>query len=390
MIKKYKLPKGVKDFLPEEYSVKVNVESQLIDCFESYGYKRIDTPTLEYAELFSGGNIASKKLFKLTDSTGELLALRNDMTTPIARIISTKLEEGTYRLCYTGKCFDFLNSNLREFTQVGVELIGNASADADSEVVIMAIESLLKAGIVDFQIDLGNTAFFKGLLSSMSLTAEQSDELISYVEKRDTIGEEIFAINNSLSQDFYAILKKLPFLFGGREVLDEAYNLCLNDQMRNALDRLGKTYDLLKTLGYEKYIAFDLSLVDGMGYYTGLVFQGITKYFGSALLSGGRYDDLCGSFDKNIPAVGFAMTVEDVMRALAESNYNVDKGKKSIIFACENTSKEAFELMKEYREKGYIVSNSFVSNKDELIKLKKQNNCDIAIYIDSKLKQEKF
>lgn len=390
MIKKYKLPKGVKDFLPEEYSVKVNVESQLIDCFESYGYKRIDTPTLEYAELFSGGNIASKKLFKLTDSTGELLALRNDMTTPIARIISTKLEEGTYRLCYTGKCFDFLNSNLREFTQVGVELIGNASADADSEVVIMAIESLLKAGIVDFQIDLGNTAFFKGLLSSMSLTAEQSDELISYVEKRDTIGEEIFAINNSLSQDFYAILKKLPFLFGGREVLDEAYNLCLNDQMRNALDRLGKTYDLLKTLGYEKYIAFDLSLVDGMGYYTGLVFQGITKYFGSALLSGGRYDDLCGSFDKNIPAVGFAMTVEDVMRALAESNYNVDKGKKSIIFACENMSKEAFELMKEYREKGYIVSNSFVSNKDELIKLKKQNNCDIAIYIDSKLKQEKF
>lgn len=390
MIKKYKLPKGVKDFLPDEYSVKINVESQLIDCFETYGYKRIDTPTLEYAELFSGDNIASNKLFKLTDSTGELLALRHDMTTPIARIISTKLEEGTYKLCYTGKCFDFLNSNLREFTQVGVELIGNASVEADSEVVVMSIESLLQAGIVDFQIDLGNTAFVKGLLSSMNLTSEQSDELIGYIEKKDTIGEEIFAKNNSISEKVYAILQKLPFLFGGKEVLDEAYELCLNVQMKNALDRLDKTYDLLKMLGYEKYISFDLSLVGGMGYYTGLIFQGITRYFGSALLSGGRYDDLCGSFDKNIPAVGFAMTVEDVMRALAESKYKLAKGKKSIVFACEKTTKKAYDVMKEYRQKGYIVSNSFVTSRDELIKLKEQTCSDIAIFIDINLNQEKI
>lgn len=388
MDNKFKLAQGVLDYLPNECYKKSQIENKILNTFIDFGYDRIDTPILERYELFDSGvgKVDLKKLFKVTDIDGDLLVLRPDMTMPISRIVSTKLPKDTYKLCYLGKSFSMLENGgkLREFTQVGVEVMGAKGVGVDTEVVALAIKSLLDAGLQNFQIELGHIGYFKGLLDSLELSLQDKEELTELVEKKDSIGEGLFAKRLGLDSQITSIILKLPMFFGGIEVLDEAEIYCKNDEMKEAISNLRKLYEGLKQLGYEKYISFDLSIVGNMKYYSALVMKGITKSVGRPILAGGRYDNLCDSFGSNTKAVGFAISIGYLLEALDAQGQLIKKPEVEIVIGFDNNCiDKAMALFEEYKTKKVVVKMSFATTIDQLKKCKEAAKANKAIYVSN-------
>ena len=160
-------PAGLTDMLVDECETKFRIESAAKEVFAHHGYHMVQPPTFEYYDVYDAAVTKAENMFKFFDSNGRMLALRPDLTTSVARIAATKpLGELPYRIAYSGSAFRndeaFSNARQREFSQVGIELIGDGSAAADTEVIEISIEALLKFGISDFQIDMGQVDYYKG------------------------------------------------------------------------------------------------------------------------------------------------------------------------------------------------------------------------------------
>ncbi|MDE6614481.1 MAG: ATP phosphoribosyltransferase regulatory subunit [Clostridia bacterium] len=384
MIKKFKLPSGIQDHLPIDcYSRRV-VENKLLDCFKYYGYSEIQTPVLERYELFDSGvgKVELNKLFKVTDVDGDLLVLRPDITMPISRIVCTKLSEGSQRLCYLGKSFSALETEgkLREFTQAGVEIMGTHGDDVDIEIVMLAIKSLIAVGLEDFQIELGHVGFFKGLLNAFNVGDDDRDVLINSIESKN--GIKLYNLSHDMDKLLPDTLAKLPMLFGGVEVLDVAQKMCLNDEMKHAVHNLKAVYDGIKKLGYDKYVCFDMSSVGKMKYYSGMVMRGINKNLGRPMLSGGRYDGLCDSFGKHVPAVGFAIGIGYLSTALDNQNKLQKMPEIEVVvgYAPEFMDK-AEAYVDKLRSKGINAICSFATDEAKLKKSKKAIGAKRAVYL---------
>lgn len=384
MIKKFKLPKGMQDYLPEECYSKRVIERRIMDCFSFYGFKEIESPVLERYELFDGGvgNVELNKLFKVTDTDGDLLILRPDITMPISRIVCTKLPEGIKRLCYLGSSFSAMETEgkLREFTQAGIELMGASGDDVDVEVVMLAIKSMLACGIKDFQIELGNVAFFEGLLEAFRVSEEDSEVLVNSIESKN--GIKLYSLSGDVDKRLLDSLAKLPMLFGGEEVLAEAEKMCLSDKMLGAVRNLEKVYEGIKRLGYDKYVCFDMSIVGKMRYYSGMVMRGIVKSMGRPLLSGGRYDGLCDAFGKHIPAVGFAISIGYVMNALEKDGLlkKAPSAEVAVGYAPDAMDK-AEKYVAKLRNDGVEAVCSFAVSREQLKISKKNLGAKKAVFV---------
>lgn len=386
MTKKFRQPQGVSDVLTRQCYAKNMIERKLSDCFARFGYNRIDTPILEYGDLYSAGagKVNMNKLFKLSDYDGSLLVLRPDMTMPISRIVSTKIPEGKYKFCYSGKMFRFSQGvGMREFSQSGVELMGARGIGYDAEVISLAIESLREAGLDDFIIDIGHVGFFKGILASLSLADDEREELADLVESKNTIGELIFAKKTGLSSDEQERISGLPMLFGGDEIFAKARKYCVNDEMNEAVDTLEKLDAILKDLGYEKYVSYDLSLVGEMSYYSGIVFKGMCEQVGSSILSGGRYDHLCDSFDRDIPCVGFAIGTDMLLNALAQTGkLPVRESRDVAVGYAEGDTAKALAFVRELAGQGKYVANLSVCNEGDVVAYARENSTKQAYYVE--------
>lgn len=386
MTKKFRQPQGVSDVLTRQCYAKNKIERQLLDCFARYGYNQIDTPVLEYGDLYSAGagKVNMNRLFKLTDYDGSLLVLRPDMTMPISRIVSTKIPEGKYKFCYRGKMFRFSQGvGVREFSQAGVELMGARGICYDAEVVSLAISALLEAGLDDFIIDIGHVGFFKGLLASLKLSDEERDELAALVESKNSIGEQLFAKKTGLTKEEQERILKMPMLFGGDEVFEEAKKYCVNDEMKDAVETLERLDAILKAQGFDKYVSYDLSLVGEMSYYSGIVFKGMCEQVGSSILSGGRYDHLCDSFDRDIPSVGFAIGSDMLLQALAGAGKLPVRDGRDVAVGCEEGSiAEELAFVRELTSQGKYVVNMSVCPESEVLSYAQSNNTKQAYYVD--------
>ncbi len=391
MIKKFKLPKGMQDYLPKERYFKKAIEKKIMDCFAFYGFNEIESPVLERYELFDGGvgNVELNKLFKVTDIDGELLILRPDITMPISRIVCTKLPEGSKRLCYLGSSFSAMENEgkLREFTQAGIEIMGASGDEVDVEVVMLAIKSLLACGLKDFQIELGNVAFFEGLLEAFKVSEEDSEVLVNSIESKN--GIKLYSLSGDMDKRLIDSLSKLPMLFGGEEVLKEAEKMCLCDKMLSAVKNLEKIYEGIKQLGYDKYVCFDMSIVGKMRYYSGMVMRGIVKGMGRPVLSGGRYDNLCDAFGKHVPAVGFAISIGYVMNALQNDGLLQNSSSVDTVVGYAPDAMEKGEaLTKQLRESGVQAVCSFAVTKDELKACKKTLGAKKAVFVTNGANEE--
>lgn len=316
----FKLPCGVRDVLPAECRALDAAESALRAKFSEAGFCFVRTAGLEYYDTFAciKSPVGQEKMFKMTDKDGNLIVLRPDMTLACARIAATKLGQERAKLCYFSNVYDFAagGSSEREVAQAGVEIFGEEGAFCDAYVVAFAAECLQAAGLKDFIIDIGHVGFYKGLLEGSGLSEEAAEEIRGYINAKDAVNTEIALKNYGASDRAQAAILALPALFGDVSVLSEAEKLTDNPVALGALAHLKKVYGYLKEMGAEKYVSFDLGTVKSLSYYSGMVLTGLAEGVGSPVLSGGRYDGLCAQFGKNLSAVGFAIGLGRVLRAV--------------------------------------------------------------------------
>ncbi|SHL01386.1 ATP phosphoribosyltransferase regulatory subunit [Selenomonas ruminantium] len=318
-----KIPYGTRDFLPAEAAGKRVVETRLAELFAQWGYEEVVTPSIEYLDTLGlgGGKNIGDHLFKLFDKSNQTLALRHEMTTPIARLVSTRLQDSPLplKLSYVSSVFRYEQAQAGrqcEFYQAGVELMGPGSPATDAEVVALAVTGLLRSGLTEFTVCLGQVEFLTGILNQYRLAQQAQDELKAAMERRNLVelNQLVDALN--LPENAKRVLKKLPLLNGGEELLKEAYDLALNEQSRRALDNLAEIYRLLKAYKVEKYVRFDLGIIRDFSYYTGMVFEVYAPGLGYPLCGGGRYDHLLADFGTACPATGFALGIERILLAI--------------------------------------------------------------------------
>ena len=272
-------PEGVRDIYNGECSQKHHLQTEIRKVFDSYGYEEIETPSFEYFEVFSRevGTIPSKDLYKFFDREGNTLVLRPDFTPSVSRACATYFnpEHQVITLSYTGNTFinnSSYQGRLKETTQMGVERIGDDSAEADAELLAMTVECLLKAGLKEFQVSVGQVDYFKSLLQDANLDIEEEENLRSLISQKNYFGVEEMLSAKELPEQLKQALLSMPKLFGGISQIHEAASLTDNDKALSAIYRLEKLYKILASYGLEKYITFDLGMLGKFQYYTGIIF----------------------------------------------------------------------------------------------------------------------
>ncbi len=317
-------PEGVRDIYGEEYAKKLKLEKLIHKKLKSFGYQDIQTPSFEFFDVFSReiGTTPSKELYKFFDKEGNTLVLRPDFTPSMARCAAKYFMEETFpiRFCYLGNTFTNISSlqgKLCEVTQMGAELIGDGSVEADAEMIAMLIECLKSAGLERFQVTVGEADYFRGLCEAAGLSKETELEL-----RENVSGKNIFAVEDLLKEqhieeEYREAFLKITELFGASEVLEKAEALVSNARSLRAVERLKQVYELLRIYGAEQYISFDFGMLSKYHYYTGVTFRAYTYGVGDAIVKGGRYDNLLKTFGKDAPAVGFVVVLDDLMTAMA-------------------------------------------------------------------------
>ncbi len=356
-------PEGIRDVYGLECERKHFCIASMQKVLHLYGYKDIETPTFEYFGIFNSdkGSAPSNEMYKFFDRDNNTLVLRPDFTPSVARCVAKYFaeEELPIRLCYQGKTFASMKlhqGKLSEITQLGSELINDDSSAADAETIACVIDCLLASGLTKFQIEIGEVDFFKGLLEDAGLDAQTEERIKDYIQIKNFFGLTEYISSLDIPESVRHNLDNLSGLFGGVDVLDRALEMTENPRTREALDRLRKVYKALSYYEYEKYISFDLSMINGYDYYTGIVFSGYTYETGNPIVKGGRYNTLLKQFGKDAPSIGFSVYVDELMNSLIRQDIPYEKKTDAalIVYVIEHQD-SALRLAKRLRDKGVVA-----------------------------------
>lgn len=324
-------PEGVRDVYGEEYARKLFVEKKLQDMIHLYGYQDIQTPTFEFFDVYSKeiGTTPSSQLYKFFDKEGNTLALRPDFTPSCARCAAKYFMDETapLRFTYSGSTFtntSNLQGKLKEVTQMGAELIGDPSVEADAEVISMVIEALKSTGLTRFQVTIGEVDYFRGLCEEAGLDEDTEKELRSCISGKNFFAAQELLEQKQIPEPYHSILLKLADMFENIESLEDAKSLVKNERSLQAIARLEKLKKRLEQYGVAEYITFDLGMLSKYQYYTGVVFKAYTYGIGDAVVKGGRYDNLLRKFGKDTAAIGFVIVIDDLLEALSRQKVVID------------------------------------------------------------------
>jgi ATP phosphoribosyltransferase regulatory subunit len=312
------IPPGTRDVLPDEMRELRALTDRMRAAFEEAGYGEVWTPALEYEEVLRTGDArAAGAGYRLFDDQGQVLALRSDMTIPIARLVASRYREAEppFRLCYFAHAYRAVergSGQAREFLQGGVELIGVPGPEAEAEVVAISLAALDAAGLRRHRVGVGDGSLYRTLLEALDVPEEGHTGVLESLSRRDLVGLERLVFDLGASAEVRELLVGLPQLRGGPEVLDRA-----DGPLAGAMEGLRLLGSLLEERGVGERVIFDLGLVRELGYYTGAVFEVYDPAVGFALGGGGRYDDLIGRFGRPLPACGLALDVQRVHMAQA-------------------------------------------------------------------------
>ncbi len=319
----HRIPPGTRDVLPAEMRELRHLQGALAAVFERFGYGEVATPTIEYDEVLARGDERGAPVaYRFFDADGELLAMRTDMTVPIARVVATRLagDEPPFRLSYFANAYRAVRpqrGQMREFAQAGVELVGAEAPDGTAEVIEVLSTALDAIGLTRAVIGLGDADLYRQLLAELSVPEEPRDRILGLLAAHDLVGLESEVDALGLSARERDTLLRLPNLRGDAEVLDEAHELG-GMAVERATQRLAATFDALSERGVAERIKLDLGLLRDLGYYTGAILEVYDPAVGHVLGGGGRYDELMGRFGRPLPAAGFALYLERVHLARAE------------------------------------------------------------------------
>ena len=370
------IPYGTRDFLPPEAAEKRAVEASLTALFTSWGYDGIETPVMEFLSTLTVGNgqRIEPRMFKFFDRDNRTIALRHEMTTPIARVVASRMKDvpRPLKISYVGRVYRYEETQRGrrcEFTQAGVEFMGSDAPAADAEVLALAVESLRQAGLREFRISLGQAAFIHGLMRGFALTEEEERRAKNFLEKRDLVGWRTFLDGTALPLGEKKILEKLPLLHGGREILDEAREMAVNEESLRAIDNLATIYRLLESYQAAESVQFDLGVIRDLDYYTGMVFEAYMPGLGFPLCGGGRYDRMLADFGADCPATGFALGVERILLAVEQAGLLRSALKKEVYVAyAPGQEAAAIRAAQEERRAGRVTELSPAPQEEQAAK----------------------
>lgn len=316
-------PEGVRDIYGKEYAEKMRIQQKLEERIRLFGYQGIQTPTFEFFEVFGKeiGTTPVRELYKFFDSDGNILCLRPDFTPSMARVAAKYFSDAylPLRFTYQGSTFSntsLLQGKLKETTQMGAELMGDASVEADGEMISMLVDALLHTGLKDFQVSIGEVDFFKGICQDLALTEEEEEAVRGYISNKNFFAAKEYLQAGNKADSAGETIMQIEDLFGSVEVLTRAKALFHNPLCQKAIERLTDLHRVLCSYGVEKYVSFDLGMLSSYHYYTGIIFKAYTYGIGDVVVKGGRYDKLLPYFGKNSAAIGFVIVVDDLMQAL--------------------------------------------------------------------------
>ena len=324
-------PEGVRDIYNEECEKKLELQDRLHKALKRHGYHSIQTPTFEFFDIFGKevGTIPSSELYKFFDREGNTLVLRPDITPSIARSAAKYFmdEDMPIRLSYMGNTFINNHSyqgRLKESTQLGAELIGDDTVDADAEMIAMAIDALKSSGLKDFQISVGHVEFFRGLMEAAGLSEEQEEVIRELIANKNFFGVEEEISDCSMNQNLKELFGMLGTIYDNAASFEEAKIYAADyPRVYKAIRRLEDLDAVLKIYGVDKYVTYEFGMLSSYHYYTGVIFAGYTYGSGEPVVKGGRYDKLLTYFGKDAASIGFAIVVDQLMAAISRQKIEI-------------------------------------------------------------------
>jgi ATP phosphoribosyltransferase regulatory subunit len=318
-----KIPSGVQYIFDDEVRLRRLIEREVMSAFSGWSYSEIILPIFDYADLFAlgMGKEQAEMTYRFTARDGRLLALRPEMTSLVARTVATRFRERErpIRLSYSGEVFRWdepRGGRQYEFHQIGLEHIGSHRLEADTEVLVVAIEALTRIGLDNFTITLSHVDFFNGVSEQLKLDEESRLKMREMIDRKETERLDAF-LEKYADPESRAAFCRLITLAGKREIISHARAIVTNAKSIAALDDVERVHRIAESLGVDSRIDIDLGDVGGLNYYTGLTFKIYAPGLGAALGRGGRYDGLLANFGSAEPAVGFSLCLDWLAQLLA-------------------------------------------------------------------------
>ncbi|MFO1370532.1 MAG: ATP phosphoribosyltransferase regulatory subunit [Marinagarivorans sp.] len=315
-IENWMLPDGVEEILPAEARHIEDLRRRLLNLFTRWGFDLVIPPMMEFSDaLMVGlGQDLEGLTYKVVDQvSGGTMAIRSDMTPQAARMDAHSLKrEGVNRLCYSGHVlFTRAKSPLcsRSPLQVGVELFGESSLDADCEIISLLIESIQSAQLPQWSLDLGHVGIFRALAKACALTGEQERQLFELLQAKAMADIQAWVAESVRDVRQAEWLLALPRLSGSASVLEKAKHLFADapSGVVTAIKELQQVAERLRNRYPEVPLYLDLSELRGYHYHTGIVFAAFAPGLGREIASGGRYDHIGEAFGRARPATGFTL-----------------------------------------------------------------------------------
>ncbi|HCC00529.1 MAG TPA: ATP phosphoribosyltransferase regulatory subunit [Ruminococcaceae bacterium] len=367
-------PEGFHDLLFKECETRREVEERLVSLFRSHGFSEVVTPSLEFYDVFTDSPLEPECMYKLIDAHGRILVFRPDNTTPIARVVSSKLKDFVppLRLFYNQNVFRVspsMSGRRDEIAQCGVELVGIGGKKDDIEAIATAIGAL-KSVAPGFRVELGHIGFFKTLIDSLPMEEIDKLRIRKYIDSKNYAALHAMLEPFEKTSTACKALNELPHLFGEEEVFERALKIAPDGQATESIQYLQTIYNTLCEMGLQSNIMIDLGLVQQIDYYTGIVFKGYMHGSGEPVLFGGRYDDLYKQFGTPMPATGFALNVD----AVARVNCKEVKSDRAdlVIFYDKGFAKAAFAHMDQLITSGLVCEVSSFDTVDDTVRYAKQ------------------
>lgn len=394
-------PDGVRDTYGTECEKKRNLLAKLHHVLKLYSYHDIETPTFEFFDIFNRdkGSVPSNEMYKFFDRDNNTLVLRPDITPSIARCVAKYYadEDFPVRLCYTGNTYINtlkLQGKLKETTQIGAELINDDSTAADAEIISTVIDCFKEIGIKDFQIEIGSMDYFVGLVKESGISEETAVMIKEYINIKNFFGLSEYLKELNVPDNIKEAFLAFDSLFGGEEMIDRAISYVANDMSVQACERLRRIYKALSYYGYETNIGFDLSMLDGYNYYTGIIFRGYTYGTGDAIVTGGRYNNLLKQFGKDAPSIGFAFKVDELMNAMNRQDIEipVERTDSIVLYEIENQEAAiAFAMKKRSDGRSVeLIRKSTRKSLEEYVEYGRRENFESLIFVEENNRTQVF
>ena len=308
------LPAGYRDIMFEDAALRRRIENEFASVFSSAGFREIIPSAVEYLDLYSRGNQGIReRAVRFLDREDNLLALRADFTPAVARIVTAHLREMPLpvRVWYSGPVFrktDRHSGQYREFSQIGAELIGGDPPDADCEILDAAMQCLVMSGFPDVCVHVNHAGIFRGLVNSLGLAQSELAEVRSAIDRKDmrALGTRLeeLGVNGSVRAQVSALSRCV----GDSRALAGVASSIDNAESADAI--AGLEFLALRLPRWRDRITFDLTEIDELEYYTGVMFTFLSPAHSAEVGRGGRYDSLMREFGADLPAVGFSFSMD--------------------------------------------------------------------------------